>query len=146
VKETRFCLTLPAWLKYGANIDRVLICLREPIQVAKSIQKRNHSTIGHALNLWHLHNTRLLENAADLPKWYIYYNNVLDEKFFLREARAAFRFFGLAIDDDRIQDLRRKCVKPSMNHYPGEIFPYPPEVEELWKELRKLHEAQFDSH
>jgi hypothetical protein len=31
IKETRFCLTLPAWLKYGATVNKVLICLREPI-------------------------------------------------------------------------------------------------------------------
>ena len=41
VKETRFCLTMPAWEKYGTEFEKVLVCLRSPIQVANSIKKRN---------------------------------------------------------------------------------------------------------
>ncbi len=39
IKETRFCLTLPAWQKHGANIEKVLVCLRHPSEVAGSIKK-----------------------------------------------------------------------------------------------------------
>ena len=77
IKETRFCLTLPAWLKYGAEVDKILICLRDPIPVARSIQKRNTTALRHGYYMWHLHNDRILEHAevADIPIWIVDYNN-----------------------------------------------------------------------
>ncbi len=144
VKETRFCLTLPAWLRYGPEVDGILVCLREPIQVARSIQKRNFTTIKHALKLWHIHNTRLLENAEGIPFWFVRYSCVLNQSLFLREMRSAFDFFGIEIPVDSLEKLRTKCVRPEMNHHPGEPARYPAEVEALWEQLQKRHEMQFE--
>ena len=80
VKETRYCLTLPGWLKHGANIENILVCLRSPIQVAKSIQKRNKTLLRHGLELWYIHNQRLLENLDNIPVWFVSYMHLLNEK------------------------------------------------------------------
>lgn len=145
VKETRFCLTLPAWLKYGAQIDKILICLREPMQVAKSIHKRNFITIKHALSLWHIHNCRILENSVEIPVWFICYNNLLDEKLSLQEIKGALQFFECDLTNNELEILLRKCVKPQMNHYPVQIISYPRKIRLLWAELCKRHEEQFRS-
>ncbi|NQU08194.1 MAG: hypothetical protein HQ583_06495 [Candidatus Abyssubacteria bacterium] len=145
VKEARFCLTLPAWLRYGPRIDGVLVCLREPIQAARSIQKRNFTTIKHALDLWYIHNTRLLENAEGIPTWFVYYNNVLNESLFLQEMKGAFHFFGYELADDELKALRKKCVKPEMNHFPEKPARYPHKIEALWEQLLRRHEARFES-
>jgi len=144
VKETRFCLTLPAWLKYGAHVDGILVCLREPMQVAHSIQKRNRTTIKHALNLWRIHNLRLLENAKGLPLRFVHYGCVLDPNLFSREMKGAFDFFGMEFSGEELESLRAKCVKPEMNHAPAEPVRYPPEVDALWERLQERHQTQFE--
>lgn len=146
VKETRFCLTLPAWLKYGAGgqIDKIIVCLREPIQVASSIRKRNFIPTKYALNLWYVHNKRLLENTREIPLWFIKYHNIVNEKLFLKEMKNAFNFFGYDFSDNELEELRKKCVKPKMNHFNVEMAgSYPHKIEKLWKELLRRHENQF---
>lgn len=143
IKETRYCLTLPAWLKYGAKVDGILICLRDPIQVAQSIKKRNFTTLRHGYYLWHLHNKRILENAGDIPIWIVHYGNVLNPDTYMQEVKAAFRFFNFDFDADELQKLRQKAVRTHMNHNPEEISSYPTKVQELWSELRQRHAEQF---
>jgi len=142
VKETRFCLTLPAWRKY-AEIDKVLICLREPIQVVQSLQKRNKITAKHAFNLWYLHNIRILENSKGIPIWFVHYNHLLNEQLSLQEIKAAFAFFGYDFDDSYINEICKKCIKPEMNHAPEEKACYSPEISTLWEKLLKQHNDQF---
>ena len=142
IKETRFCLTLPAWLKYGATVDRILICLRDPIQVARSIQKRNITIIGHGYYLWRLHNMRILENAGDIPVWFINYRDLLDPDTQIGEITEAFRFMGYDFSEERIRELAQMCVKPSMNHNPEASVSYPPKIQSLWDTLLQRHADQ----
>lgn len=143
LKETRFCLTLPAWVAHGAHVDAVLVCLREPIQVAHSLRKRNRISLRRGLGLWHLHIERLLANTAALPVWFVSYHQLLDPSTFTTEMQPAFRFCALDPDPASLERLRDHVVKPGMNHHPDTDYPYPPAVATLWDEVRRRHEAQY---
>jgi hypothetical protein len=146
VKNPHFCLTLPAWLQSGANIEKLLFCLREPDQVAKSIQKRNKTTLKRAYFLWTVHNQRLLEQAKDIPTWFIYYNNLLDKSKMMNELMPAFRFFDMKISEEKMQSLIAKVVKSELNHSPTNIqADYPHSVSELWHDLLERHDRQFEN-
>lgn len=146
IKETRFCLTLPAWLAYGATVDKILVCLREPIQVAKSIQKRNHTLIRHGLWLWQVHNQRLLENVTpDIPVWYLNYHNLLNPDTYVMELTQAFKFMEVNISEGQIIDLLQTCVKPSMNHHADSTPNYPRHIETLWTQLKEKYQIQMSS-
>ena len=142
VKETRFCLTLPAWLEQGTHIERILVCLREPVAVARSIQKRNHTFLAHSFYMWELHNRRLQENSVNIPKWYINYHRLLNPETQFEEFRNAVAFMGYEIEDQKIKTLLKTVVKPGMNHNPQEDYPYPRYVRELWNELLDKHTNQ----
>jgi hypothetical protein len=143
VKETRFCLTLPAWIKYGHEIEKIIICLRDPIQVAYSIKKRNHFSLSHALSLWHEHNFRILENAKNIPQWFVYYKNLLSEESSLKEIQGTLNFFGIDLNHEKILELKQKCVKPDYNHNKMETTIYPRKINDLWQRLLKMHKIQF---
>jgi len=81
VKETRNCLTLPAWLKYGCSVEKIIICLRDPIHVAYSLKKRNHAMLIHSYRLWYEHNIRILQHAKNIPNWFVYYHTLVQNKF-----------------------------------------------------------------
>jgi hypothetical protein len=144
VKETRFCLTLPAWRKY-VEIDKIIICIREPMQVVRSIQKRNKTSAKHAFSLWYLHNYRILENSKGIPIWFVHYNHLLSKQHSFLEVKAAFDFFGYDFSDSYIKKVCEKCIKPEMNHAPVEKVYYPPEVSILWKQLLEQHNNQYSN-
>ncbi len=145
VKETRFCLTLPAWLEAGAQVDGILVCLREPIAVAQSLHKRNKSTIGHGLRLWLTHNQRLLDAAGDIPVRLISFARLLDPATFAAEIGAAFRFFQLNAPAERIQEFGKTVVKPDLNHSQNQKTNYPPAIAKLWDDLCQRHAVQSSS-
>lgn len=51
VKDPRFCLTLPLWLRVTPEA-RVLIPFRDPLAVAQSLQRRNGMPIADGVDLW----------------------------------------------------------------------------------------------
>ncbi|MBW2658021.1 MAG: hypothetical protein JRC87_00245 [Deltaproteobacteria bacterium] len=143
VKENRFCLTLPAWQRYDTTVEKILICIRSPGQVVSSIIKRNHTTRRHGYYLWHLHNQRILRHAEKIPIWFIDYNNLLKPELFEKEMAAALNFFGIDFPADNIVNMGSKNVRRDMNHHAGRTYSYPPNVHELWRNLKQLHRNQF---
>jgi len=143
VKETRFCLTLPAWLEYGHEIEKIIICFRDPIQVAYSIKKRYHVFLSHSLNLWYEHNFRILDNAKNIPLWFVYYKNLLAEETSLKEIQSVLNFFGINLNQEKILELKQKCVKPDLNHNKMEVTTYPKKINDLWERILNMHKIQF---
>lgn len=80
VADPGFCLTLPAWAKFGGKIDALVICCRSPHSVVQSLQGRYWITRRLAYRLWLNYERQLTE---ELPKWhipvhYINYDALLD--------------------------------------------------------------------
>ncbi|GAB4448684.1 MAG: hypothetical protein Kow00120_18860 [Anaerolineae bacterium] len=142
VKDPRFCLTLPAWLRYGAGIDRILICLRDPIQVAQSIWKRNHVATWYGLQLWYIHNKTLLDHIAGIPVWYADYGSIMDPETSVGELRRALRFLGYEFPEAELAAFVVQCVKPALHRNTGTAQAYPDPVQRLWDDLRARHAAQ----
>ena len=58
-KDPRNSLTLPFWLKLLPDM-KLIVCLRNPLEVALSLQKRNNSSIPFGINLWEVYNRQLI--------------------------------------------------------------------------------------
>src|SRR5215813_2085377 len=50
-KDPRNSLTLPFWLRLIPNLQ-VVVCLRNPLEVARSLSVRNGTSLAFGLNLW----------------------------------------------------------------------------------------------
>ncbi len=142
VKETRFCLTLPAWLKYGTEVPGILICLRDPVQVAESLRKRNHISLSLGYRLWVTHNERILEHAGEIPVHFVYYMNLLQADTFVPEVAAAMNFFDFDPGEAKLLELRDHCVDPKRSPHLRTDVEYPERVRELWSELQRRHREQ----
>lgn len=59
-KDPRNSLTLPFWISLLPDM-RVLVCLRNPLEVALSLRKRGNSSYAFGLNLWEVYYRRLYE-------------------------------------------------------------------------------------
>lgn len=58
-KDPRNSITLPFWERITGPIE-VVVCVRDPLEVALSLRRRNGATIGSGLTLWLDYNERIL--------------------------------------------------------------------------------------
>lgn len=142
VKETRFSLTLPAWLQYGLVVEGMVICLRHPYEVARSIKKRNHVPLSVGYRLWIDHNQRLLNYLGTQQNCWIRYHCLFEREAFIAEMGRAFVVCGREPDADELGALFNKCVKPGLKHHQGSDAALPREVRVLWEKILEMAESQ----
>jgi hypothetical protein len=142
VKETRFCLTLPAWRENGATVAAILACLRHPTAVARSLRRRNRIPLALGYRLWVEHNRRLLEEARGIPLRWISYARLVDPSTAPREIGEAFRFLGRPLPEGGTAPLARSCVRPELDHGAAPEGDLPPAVDALWRDLVGRHGGQ----
>ena len=78
LKDPRLCLTLPAW-RPAASQWLVVLALREPAAVARSLAKRNGLRADTADALWRAHLRGALMHSRGLPRVAIDYDRLLAE-------------------------------------------------------------------
>jgi hypothetical protein len=141
-KDPRYCITLPAWRAHGARVKGVLACLRHPLAVARSLQRRNRLPLALGFRLWRQHNERLRAAAAGLPLRWVRYEDLLRPDAGPAAVGAALRFLGEPCDDARAASLHAACIKASMDHGGDAGKPLPRAVGALWEELCAATAAQ----
>ncbi len=62
-KDPRTSLTLPLWLDLIPDL-KVIVCLRNPLEVAFSLQRRDEFSYSNAISLWQLYNDRALKTPV----------------------------------------------------------------------------------
>lgn len=77
-KDPRTCLTLPVWQQLLPAMQYVL-CVRNPMDVAQSLQFRNGLSIKHGSDLWFSHVSSALHHTATLPRHIVFYEDVMND-------------------------------------------------------------------
>lgn len=81
-KDPRTCLLLPIWndISNELNINlKFLIIIRNPIDVANSLAKRNNFPVGKSYLLWKLYVLSSLEHTKNKKRIILSYDNFLDD-------------------------------------------------------------------
>ena len=114
-KDPRNSLSAPFWEDIlGPDNVRHIICLRNPLEVAGSIQKRNGNSFAFSFNLWLAYNKTILENTAPEQRIITHY-----EAFFSdpqRELQRLFDFLGIQVSSNVINEACSK-VSRSLRHH-----------------------------
>jgi hypothetical protein len=63
-KDPLFCLTLSLWEKHWPALRQAIYCLRHPLAVARSMEKRYGISLEHGLQLWHTYTTRFFQGTS----------------------------------------------------------------------------------
>ncbi len=110
-KDPRNSLTLPFWKSICPSI-KTIICLRNPIEVARSLQKRGGTTDIFAYNLWYIYNKRVLSCTKQDDRLITHYDTYFVDPE--DELRRILNFIGVDFDDfDDI--VKRACKNISSN-------------------------------
>jgi Uncharacterized protein conserved in bacteria len=76
IKDPRLCLVLPAWRGFLHNPLAVLV-VRDPIEVAISLQKRNQMPLVAGIALWEFYMKSALRHSRQMPRVLVDYNALL---------------------------------------------------------------------
>ena len=111
-KDPRNSLTLPFWTHLIPNL-KVLIVLRNPLEVAQSLHTRNFSSIAFGLKLWFVHNQRILAAVRNENVVITHY----DSYFYAPRAELRRVLDLLSIDaSEKVVDEACATVSTSLRH------------------------------
>lgn len=107
-KDPRSSLTLPFWAHLGAA-DRVVLGVRDPLEVAASLQARNDLPVEQGLALWNRYLVAALAHAPDAHV--VLHHEIFDHPDRVVADLAAA--LGLPTDPDRVR-AARDAIEPEL--------------------------------
>ena len=76
IKEPRLCMLFDVW-RPVLEMPYCVHVLRNPIEVAQSLKRRNGIPVNAGLALWEIYNTRAIESSFELPHHFVSYNELM---------------------------------------------------------------------
>ena len=92
-KDPRNSLTLPFWQDLVPRL-KTLIMVRNPLEVAYSMQRRNGTSYAFGLRLWEIYNRRLIEAAGEHEQLVTHYDLFFENPE--QELRRIANFIGIS--------------------------------------------------
>jgi hypothetical protein len=113
VKDPRLCITLPLWLAAAAEVQiptTVCVISRAPLEVARSLHKRDGFPLGYGVRLYAQYREQL---AANVPSeaTYVTYDTLLQDPKSVLQVLA--RVLPLTVPDTGLEG----SVKPQLRHH-----------------------------
>jgi hypothetical protein len=112
-KDPRTSITLPFWLSLLADL-KVVVCVRNPLEVALSLGERNGLSLALGLNLWLAYNESILRvtrpDQRIVVDYATYSENSADELCRL------LRFLGIQPSDKALQRVAR-VARTDLRHH-----------------------------
>lgn len=113
-KEPRASLFLPFWRQAVPNM-RFLICLRNPLEVAESLQKRNRIAIEHGAWLWYLYTLSSLRDTQRCPRQLSFFDDYFARRD--EEISRVLEFCGLGTFNDAA--VLESAIEGELRHHQG---------------------------
>jgi hypothetical protein len=100
-KDPRTSLTMPFWNGLIPDL-KVIICLRNPLEVANSLTHRDNFSKSFGLDLWQTYNERLLSTVALENRIITHYSTYFSNP--TAELQRLLDFIGIQADENTIQN------------------------------------------
>jgi GT2 family glycosyltransferase len=115
-KDPRTCLTLPFWQKLLPAM-RYVICLRNPVDVARSLERRNSFPFEKGIKLWLTHVISALQHTAGQPRLFVFYEDIMEN--WPREVRRLAGFLGRPelVEQKAIQQSIQEFIEEELQHH-----------------------------
>jgi glycosyltransferase involved in cell wall biosynthesis len=121
IKDPRLCLFMDLWKPLLAN-PFVVVCWRDPLEVARSLKRRDGLPISYGLALWELYTVSALNAAADTAHCVFSYNDLMCNPD--ASAKKLYEAFG-EIAAGKLKLLTQeeiiKIINPSLRHERSDV-------------------------
>lgn len=111
-KDPRTSLLLPFWKKMLPDL-KVIVCIRNPYEVAQSLARRGYSSTAFSINLWNTYYESLLASLSDKDYIVTHY-----ESFFYdgsTELRRLLSYLSMPIDNSKIE-IASNTINAAIRH------------------------------
>jgi hypothetical protein len=112
-KDPRNSLTLPFWRRYFPEM-KVVICLRNPLEVAQSLYRRSWYSTELSLTLWYTYNQRLLSAIPPEQRIVTHYDAYFADPE--AEIRRVLDFLAMPAEDGQIAQACA-ALSPGSRHH-----------------------------
>lgn len=115
-KDPRNCLTLPFWQRLVPAM-RYVICLRNPIDVAASLERRDGIPRREGLELWLTYVASALVNSSGRQRLLVSYEEYFDD--WRAAVKRLVRFVGVSAGDgcSAAVELAQQTIKSELRHH-----------------------------
>jgi hypothetical protein len=113
-KDPRCALTLPFWKQLLPDL-KVLICIRNPLEVARSLHKRGFWSTAHSLDLWLAYNRRLLQAVGPAQRVISHCDAWFTDA--AAEARRVLNLLGMPSADSVLKQAVGQAVHAGLRHH-----------------------------
>jgi GT2 family glycosyltransferase len=119
-KDPRNCLTLPFWQQLLPKM-RYVVCMRNPVDVASSLQNREGFSLIKGSDLWSTYMNSAFEHIDGQARLLVFYEDIMDD--WLREFRRLAAFLGNPgrAEEIEAQTAAREFVEHKLQHYRSTI-------------------------
>jgi len=119
-KDPRTCLTLPFWQQLLPDM-RYVICLRNPVDVARSLEDRDSLSAEKSSFLWFTYVSSALHHTEGKPRLVIFYEDLMDDC--LRELQCLAGFLGKPerAQQADVQQAVQEFIDKGLQHYRASI-------------------------
>jgi len=100
-KDPRNSLTFPFWKRLLPDL-KVIVCLRNPVEVTQSLAHRDHFSETFAFNLWQTYNQRLMALVAPENRLITHYSIYFADPE--TELRRLLEFMNIKVDNGTIRN------------------------------------------
>lgn len=143
-KDPRSSLVMPLWLQAAPDL-KVIVVVRNPLEVAESLHRRNGSSYALGLGLWTAYNERLLETVPSTRRIVTHYNSHFTSP--AAELRRLVTFLDLPFADETVEGT--SLIEGSLRHthYSARDLEHAavsPQVRDLYARLCDLAEWTED--
>jgi len=144
-KEPRTTILLPFWKSMIPNL-RFVICVRSPLEVAKSLAKRNKIPIERGVFLWYRYLRAAIEDTGGCPRMITFYDD-----FFIEAAAEFHRLIEFcALERPTDLAILQAGIRGELRHHRCEISELlgassiPPEYKLMYLGLRALRGREHE--
>ena len=119
-KDPRTCLTLPFWQQLVPPM-RYVICLRNPVDVARSLEQRDGFSLEKSAALWVRSMKSALEHTTGRPRVFTFYDDLMVD--WPAEVRRLSRFLGTrAVEHEpAVRDAVQELLEKDLQHHRASI-------------------------
>ena len=142
IKDPRFSLLLGPWQKWG-SINKILVCFRDPKEVALSLMQRNRLPLKVGYWLWKFHNNQLLnsiEKCEDQQVIFIYYNNFFHPQKREAEIQRLYTFLDISFNVQQAKQLLENILDKKLKHFTNNEKSYPEDIQNILRRLMIQHD------
>lgn len=118
-KDPRACLTLPLWQEVLSQLDidvKYIISLRNPIDVASSLKRRDAFSTEHSVALWFLYTLLAIKYTKKNNRIFIHYDRLLENWTELINPLADWLNVPRADNKEESINAISGFIKPSLRH------------------------------